>query len=184
MVRGGRAIDYLGYCFTHTNVRMRKSIKQTFARKAKRITNPEKRRETLAAYWGWSKWGDCRHLWKKITDNDMSFADIGINGRIETKDGKKFFDTVRVSISDILNLPITVIDFESGIDTKHGAGRYVVRIKSGGVEKKFMTNSFTLKSMLDQARRQETEEGKTIFPIETRIVKKNTGGQYPDYTFE
>lgn len=34
---GARMLDYLGYCFTPGNVRMRKSIKQNFARKAKRI---------------------------------------------------------------------------------------------------------------------------------------------------
>lgn len=36
-VTDGRRIDFLGYCFTHGNVRLRKSIKKSFARKEKKI---------------------------------------------------------------------------------------------------------------------------------------------------
>lgn len=33
----GRRINFLGYCFTKDNVRMRKNMKKNFARKVKRI---------------------------------------------------------------------------------------------------------------------------------------------------
>lgn len=178
VVVDGRSIDFLGYGFTQTNVRIRKSIKQTFARKAKRITDEERRREVLAAYWGWCKWGNCRNLWNKITNNDMSFADIGISGRITTKDGQKYFDVKKVKIDTILNLPITVIDYETNIKTPHGPGRYAVKIQYNGEKCKFFTNSFTLKSMLDQAK------AINAFPIETVVKKKDIGGKFPDYYFE
>ena len=46
---------------------MRKSMKQNFARKVKRIKSRKRRHEILAAYWGWCKWGDCKNLWKTIS---------------------------------------------------------------------------------------------------------------------
>ena len=42
----GRRINFLGYCFTKDNVRMRKSMKKNFARKVKRI----KSRNVTARY--------------------------------------------------------------------------------------------------------------------------------------
>lgn len=108
----------------------------------------------------------------------MSFADIGISGRITTKDGQKYFDVKRLKIDNILNLPITVVDFETNIKTPHGPGRYAVKIIYNGEEHKFITNSFTLKNMLDQAKT------KNAFPIDTVIKKKEIGGKFPDYYFE
>lgn len=174
----GRSLDYLGYCFTPGKVRMRKSIKKNFARKAKRIKNKKRRKEVLASYWGWCKWGDCRHLWKTITNNDMSFAEHGITGRSTTKDGKRFFDIRQVKAMEILNMPITILDFEPGVMTSHGGGRYSVKMLCGEKEVKMITNSITLKSQLDQAR----EMG--LFPIETRLKRRDAGGNVTDYVFE
>lgn len=178
VVTGGRRIDFLGYAFNHENTRLRKSIKQNFARRS-RVHKPEKRRrEILAAYWGWCKWADCRNLWNRITNHDMSFADIGITGRIETKDGKKFFDVKKVKIDSIINLPITVLDFETGITTPHGKDRYAIKISSAGNELKIITNSFTLKTMLDQA------ANLNALPIDTIIKKRDIGDGKSDYYFE
>jgi len=176
--RGGRVLDYLGYCFMPGNVRMRKSIKQSFARKAKRIKENKRRKEVLASYWGWCKWGNCRHLWNVITNNDMSFADHGINGRIETKDGKKFFDVEKVSLEEIVKDEITVLEYEEGVKTQYGPGRVVVKILHGGVEKKIITNSFTIKSMLKQAKEQN------LLPIQTRVLKKPIEKGRWDFYFE
>lgn len=108
----------------------------------------------------------------------MSFADIGISGRITTKDGQKFFDVKKVKIDSILNLPISVLDFETNVKTQHGPGRYAIKIMYDGKEVKIITNSFTLKNMLDQARE------KNAFPIDTVIKKRDIGGKFPDYYFE
>lgn len=43
----------------------------------------------------------------------MSFADKGIKQSGRTKDGKKFFDVKETRLMDILNVPITVVDFET-----------------------------------------------------------------------
>ncbi len=176
--KGGRMLDYLGYCFAPGNVRMRKSIKKNFAKKAKYTRNEKRRRETLASYWGWCKWGDCRNLWNKITDNDMSFSDKGITGRNETKDGKRFFDIRKVKAMDILNVPITVVDFEPGVKTSQGPDRYAVKIIFEGSPAKFITNSITLKSQLDQAKAMNA------LPIDTKLKKRDVGGDVRDYIFE
>lgn len=174
----GRRIDFLGYCFTHDSIRLRKSIKQTFARKEKKIKSAERRRETRASYWGWCKWGNCRNLWKTITDNDMSFSELGISGRNTTKDGQRFFDIRKVRAMEILNVPITVLDFEPDIKTKNGGGRYAVKILFEGQEVKFITNSITLKSQLDQV----SELGK--LPVQTKLKKRDIGEGMTDYVFD
>lgn len=46
----GRRINFLGYCFTKDNVRMRKNMKKNFARKVKRIKSRKRNREIRASY--------------------------------------------------------------------------------------------------------------------------------------
>ncbi len=55
----------------------------------------------------------------------MSFADKGIKQSGRTKDGKKFFDVKETRLMDILNVPITVVDFETNVKTKQGEGDIV-----------------------------------------------------------
>lgn len=175
--RQGRSIDFLGYCFDGQSVRLRKSIKQRFARKAATL-NGEKRTKMLSSYWGWCKWGNCKNLWCKITNNDMSFADKGIKRRIErlSTDGKRVFDAQTIKLMDIVNVPVTVIDFETGIVTKQGPDRYLVLIKfDNGQLGKFITNSFDIKDVLDQARISENN-GAKVFPVDNVVVKRKTVG--------
>ena len=57
-----RGIDFLGYVFYHTHTRLRKSIKQRFARKLAKGCN----NQTKASYYGWAKHCDSKHLLKKL----------------------------------------------------------------------------------------------------------------------
>lgn len=58
-----RGIDFVGYVFYHTHTRLRKRIKQNFARTiARRPWAP-----SVAAYWGWAKHCNSIHLMKKLT---------------------------------------------------------------------------------------------------------------------
>lgn len=57
-----RGVDVLGYKFYHTYIRLRKSIKQNFARKLKR--NPS--RQSIASYSGWLTHCNAKHLTKKL----------------------------------------------------------------------------------------------------------------------
>lgn len=153
----GRRIDFLGYCFSRGNTRLRKSTKKRFAQKVKQVKNVERKRQILASYWGWCKWGDCRNLWNTITDNDMSFADKGIKPQGKSKDGKRYFRNREVQAMEILNRPMRVLDFEPNITTSHGPGRYAVLVQLDGEAEpwKFVTNSMTIKEVLDQAREHD-----------------------------
>lgn len=162
----GRAIDFLGYCFTREATRLRKSIKQRFARKVKRIKNNDRRKEVLASYYGWCKWGDCRNLWRTITDNDMSFADKGIRAS-----DNRYFEVPTESIGNIVNVPITVIDFCSGVKTVQGRDRVCVLFETGGRTAKFITNSSSIKEVLFKAREEESE-GNPVFPVENVIIRR------------
>jgi hypothetical protein len=57
-----RGIDFLGYVFYHTHIRLRKSIKQNMARKFRK--NPNK--QSVASYQGWVKHCNGKHLLKKL----------------------------------------------------------------------------------------------------------------------
>ena len=81
----------------------------------------------------------------------MSFADKGIKQSGRTKDGKKFFDVKETRLMDILNVPITVVDFETNVKTKQGEGRYCVLFEQNG-------------------------HGQKIFPVENVIVKRRSLG--------
>lgn len=185
----GRYIDFLGYNFYRDNVRMRKSMKQRFARKAKR-TFGERRQQVLASYWGWCKWGNCKHLWKTLTNNDMSFADKGISRKVEAKDkdGRRLFDVPEKKVMDILNVSITVHDFEDNITTKLGPRRCAVLFTFDESPEqgkfKFLTGSLSLKDTLNRARAAE-KEGKQIFPVENVVIKrKNIGNGKTSYYFD
>jgi len=175
-VEVGRRIDFLGYQFSRERVLLRKSIKKKFAKKTK-VRNPERRRQVLASYWGWCKWGDCRHLWNVITKNDMSFADKGIKGESGYRNGKRFFNVPSKAIMEIVNVPITVVDFEAGIDIdSERKDRYSVLCKDAdGNEFKFLTSSGNIKYVLDQAREQE-KKGTKIFPVDNVVVKRKSYG--------
>lgn len=59
----GRGIDFVGYVFYRTHTRIRKSIKQNFARKVAGGISPA----SAASYRGWTKWANCNNLLKKLT---------------------------------------------------------------------------------------------------------------------
>jgi len=62
-----RGIDFVGYVHYHTHTRLRKSIKQNFARMLKRNPNPQ----SIASYKGWAMHSDSRHLLKKLIPNEQ-----------------------------------------------------------------------------------------------------------------
>ncbi len=62
-----RGIDFVGYVFRHTHVRIRKSIKQNFARMLARNPN----QKSIASYNGWTKHCDSKHLIKKLLKSNQ-----------------------------------------------------------------------------------------------------------------
>jgi RNA-directed DNA polymerase len=62
-----RGIDYVGYVFYHTHVRLRKQIKKNFARKIHRNPNHASR----ASYLGWLGHCNAKHLTKKLLHEQL-----------------------------------------------------------------------------------------------------------------
>lgn len=61
-----RGIDFVGYVFHHTHVKIRKSIKKNFARKLSRNPN----HESKSSYLGWLGHCNAKHLTKKLLPNE------------------------------------------------------------------------------------------------------------------
>lgn len=61
-----RGIDFIGYVFYHDRTLLRKDIKKKFIYKLG-YKSKNKRLTSLAAYWGWCKYGNCHNLWYRFT---------------------------------------------------------------------------------------------------------------------
>ncbi|NDV93506.1 hypothetical protein D0T84_01065 [Dysgonomonas sp. 521] len=97
------------------------------------------------------------------------FSELGIK---PLDDGKAIFDVQVVSISDILNCEVEVIDFQAGIKTQHGDNRYIVKVRFDGKECKFFTDSKYIKHDLDQINKDD-------FPFKATIkqIRYGNGNQ-------
>ena len=170
-------IDFLGYVIYPDHVRLRKRIKQKFARQMHEVKSRKRRRELVASFYGMAKHADCIRLFNKLTGKDMkSFKDLKVAYKPE--DGKKRFPGVVVSIRELVNLPIVVTDYETGIKTEQGEDRCIVAIEQNGEPKKFFTNSEEMKNILSQIR--EMPDG---FPFETTIRTETFGKGRTKYVF-
>lgn len=92
------------------------------------------------------------------------FSDLGVS----VEAGNNIFPVQQISITDILNSEIEVLDYEAGVKTQHGENRYVVKIKVDGRECKFFTNSSPIKEALNKIPCSE-------FPFITTIRAKKLG---------
>jgi len=170
-------IDFLGYVIRPNHVGLRKRIKQRFARKMHEVKSRRRRRELVASFYGMAKHADCNKLFNKLTGKEMkSFKDLNVSYKPE--DGKKRFPGSVVSIRELVNLPIIVRDFETGIHTEQGDDRCIVAIELNGELRKFFTNSEEMKNILAQV--SEIPDG---FPFETIIKTEAFGKGRTKYVF-
>ena len=93
------------------------------------------------------------------------FCDLGVN----TLDDKVVFAVPAISITEVINCEIEVLDFEAGVKTRHGDNRYVVKIKQDGIESKFFTNATPIKDALDRIEKKD-------FPFLATIKQQKFGG--------
>ena len=170
-------IDFLGYVIYPDHVRLRKRIKQRMARKMHEVKSKRRKRELVASFYGMAKHADSIMLFNKLTGKEMkSFKDLNVAYKPE--DGKKRFSGAVVSIRELVNLPIVVKDFETGIKTEQGEDRCIVSIDVNGEPKKFLTNSEEMKNILAQV--SEMDDG---FPFETTIKTETFGKGRTKYVF-
>ena len=190
--RGGRYIDFLGYQFSQDDQRLRKSIKQKFAKNMARVKSRKRKKQFIDSYRGWCMYGRCRNLWETITGQRMGFAEKGISlERASTKDGKKFFECRKGNIVEVLNQRLSILDFEANIDTpdirdrdKMNHDRYMVMVqKEDGEKVKFTVSSFQMKNALDESRAAE-QAGHKVFPVENvGIIRVDLGRGKFTYKF-
>ena len=167
-----RSVDFLGYIIRDDGkVSIRKNTKQRFARRWSRVRSMRRRRELIGSFYGICRHANARHLFRKLTGISMTrFSELGF---IYQRDGKKEFSQTSITLRQLTNRSVIVLDFETDIRTKEGEGRYivVVRIKDNDEERKFFTNNEKMKKALDFAR----EKG--MLPFET-VIKADGGYGY------
>lgn len=173
-----QGIDFLGYVtFNGSYSLLRKRVKKKYARKLHKVKSRKRRRELIASFYGMAKHACCRNLFYKLTGKKMkSFKDLNVAYKPE--DGKKRFAGAVVSIRELVNIPIIVKDFETGIKTEQGDDRCIVSIEMNGEARKFFTNSDEMKNILAQIK--EVPDG---FPFETTIKTEVFGKGRTKYVF-
>lgn len=149
-----RGIDFIGYVFYHSHILMRKSIKKNFCRKVARL-NKQKISEKeykirISSHLGWVKHCNSKHLIKTLCDMKR-FSEFGIN----SLEDRNIFPVPIISIEEVTNREIEVLDYEPGVKTKHGENRYVVKIKVDNVERKFFTNATPIKDALSKISKKD-----------------------------
>lgn len=92
------------------------------------------------------------------------FSDLGV----KAIEDKNIFNVPAVSIQDVINVEIEVMDFETNVTTKHGDGRYILKIKVDGHECKFFTNASPIKNAIDQINKHD-------LPFVTTIKQQRFG---------
>lgn len=108
----------------------------------------------------------------------MNFKDLNIKASNISKDGQTYFDVPTVTLMDVLNQGIIIKDFVNGVTTKNGAGRYAVLIGFNDEDRKFITNNYKMKDILDQCK------DSNLFPFKTTIRRKASSGPKADYYFD
>ena len=158
-----RGIDFVGYVFYHTHILMRKTIKKQFCRKAAKLNKkdlePKEYLIAIASHLGWAKHCNSNNLLKTIL-NMNKFADFGI----KTQENSHIFQVPKISIEDVLNTEIEILDYEPDVKTKFGEGRYILKIRHDGIEQKFFTNAAPIKDALDKIDKQNFPFTATIKP--------------------
>ena len=101
------------------------------------------------------------------------FSDLGV----KALEDKNIFNVPAISIEDVANIEIEVLDFEANVKTRHGDGRYILKVKFEGIERKFFTNASPIKQALDQIDKKD-------LPFATTIKQQRFGsGSLKTYYF-
>lgn len=126
-------IDFLGYVIFPTHTRMRKCVKQSYARKLHRIKSQKRRAELIASFYGMAKHGDCLHLmqtlmtpseYRKYRKKMMKDFGKARCGQATNPDGKKSFKGLKVSGRELNRQPFIVLDYETGMIAKEDREKY------------------------------------------------------------
>lgn len=171
-----RPIDFLGFkTYANGKIEIRKRIKKRFFKRFNRVISVKRKRELVASFYGICKHANSNNLFKNTFGINMkTFAELGLNNVVG---GKQFFDVPVISIADLNNLTVVILDFQDDIKTRQGEGRFVVLIEMpDGSRRKFFTNNSMIKQNLLDARSQGELPFKTC-------IKRATGSNSNLYIF-
>ena len=176
-------IDFLGFVYDGRKARLRKRTKQKAARRLARVKSRKRRQEIIGSLKGMAKWGDCKHLYKTLTRQDMeSFKELMKKKRADGveykgKDGKRILKGNVENLRTLVNMHITILDFEADVPTQNGP-RYVVQFqKDDGTVCKYLTNDSEQKFWLEELRK----DGK--LPFDCTITPQYFGQGKVRYMF-
>lgn len=172
-------MDALGFVNYGDYTLLRKRTKVNAARKLSKIKSRKRRQQIIGSFKGMACHADCKHLFYILTKNNMKkFSEMGVT--YTPADGKKRFPGKVMRLSDIVNIPIEIHDFETGIDTKEEEDRYLVSFRNPRTQEwgKFFTASVEMKGILDQI--SDIEDG---FPFETVLKCEMFDGGKRKYNF-
>ena len=86
------------------------------------------------------------------------------------------FDARQVSINEVLNQELEVIDYQKNITTSYGEGRYIVLVKLNDIRMKFFTDSKRMKEQLDLVKSED-------FPFLAKVSILKFGERKKTYHF-
>ena len=92
------------------------------------------------------------------------FSDWGI----QSTENKNIFPVPIISIEEVTNCEIEILDYEANVKTKFGEGRCVVKVRYENIERKFFTNAAPIKEALDKVQKQD-------FPFLATIKQQRFG---------
>lgn len=179
-------LDFLGFVIYPTHSKLRKRIKQNFARKLKKVKSRKRRQEIIGSVWGMAKHCKSWHLMEtllypselnKLKKKRMKdFASLNVT--YTPKDGKKRFANGTTQLRQLVNVRIEVLDFERDVQTKFGL-RWLVQFRDtrNGSLSKFFTDCDEMKSNLDKL--EEMGE----IPFSTVIAAEYFGDNKVKYKF-
>lgn len=159
-------IDFLGFVYDGKKARLRKRTKQKSARKLHKVRSRKRRQEIIGSLKGMAKWGDCKHLYKKLTGKNMKeFKEIGL--QYVADDGKKRFGGRVVNQRDLTNIHVVIVDFETEIQTENGMRTLVSFQYDDGRLGKYFTADKQQLWLLQQLREMNELPFGTIIKTET-----------------
>lgn len=163
-------LDFLGFVYDGKRSKIRKRTKKRFARKMKEVKSRKRRKQLIGSFYGMAKWGNCRNLMKTILDKKIDMNEFKNLGLVyEPADGKKQFGGKAVPLGQLMNLHITIMDFEEGVHTQYGDRTLVQFQYDNGTSAKYFTDDKVQLQLLRAAK----ERG--VLPFATTIGMENFG---------
>lgn len=166
-------VDIMGFVYygRKTDMWWRKADKVRWLRRRNKITNPKRIRELDAAAWGMLKHGNrsCKRLFREHSNNifksmGVKLGKTSIRLSVRTdENGVPFIDRPKIGIQQLIGKTVVCKEWYSGIRTKFGPGRYILRIEWGEDEWKLTVNSISIKAFIDDMNKHGVTKFKTAF---------------------